>query len=233
MCTKSLFIAALLITTSPLIVQAGTTPDDAAKLKTVLQGYFGKDIDAVNIKPEGDGYNVSLDLSGIAKAMQAADVDAKLTSFNFMLTPTGGGKWKVQHKGPMGLKFKFKDTAEISENYESLDVDGEFDEAIGSFTTLTSSAKNLTGKEAMTDAKGLKVNADFKLDSLETSLTSAAAASGSGVDVKFNYKLGALELTEDVAEPDQQPLHLKFNIADGSADGTGTGLKTLAILQAI
>ncbi len=230
--TKSLFIAVLLLTASPLAVQAGTTPDDAAKLKTVLQGYFGSGTDAVTIKPEGDGYNVSFDLSGFAKAMQAEGAEVKLTSFNFILTPTGSGKWKVQHKGPMGLTFKSKDTAEISENYESLDVDGEYDEAIGSFTTLTSSAKNATGKEVLTDAKGLKINADFKFDSLETSLTGAAAAAG-GVDVKFNYKMGVLELTEDIAGPDQQPLHLKFNIADGTADGTGTGLKTLAILQAI
>ena len=229
---KSLIIAALLLNASPLAAYAGTTQADADKLKTTLQAYFGNGTDAVKIAPEGDGYKLTLDLSGIAKAMQSKDTQASAESLDFTLTPTGNGKWKVHHEGPLSLSVKSKGLIEFSEKFESLTVDGEYDEALASFTTLTSNAKNISAKEVMTDDKGMKINADVTYDSFDSSLNGVAGANG-GVDLKFTTKLGKAQLTEDIAKEGEPPLHLVINADGGTMDGSSTGTKTAAVLQLI
>lgn len=229
---KSLIIAALLLTTSPLAAFAGTSQADADKLKAVLQGYFGAGTDAVKIAPDGDGYKVSFDLSGFAKAMQASGTEASTQSFDFNLAPSGGGKWKVHHEGPMGFSMKSKDQFDINEQVESMTMDGEFDEALGSFTNLVANGKNISVKETVNDGKGMKIDIDAKFASIGTKLTGAAAAGG-GVDVKFNYNLGHGDMTQDIVKEGDPPLHLVIGIEGGTSDGTITGTKTLAILQLI
>ena len=229
---KPLLIAALLLSVSPFAAYAGPTQADADKLKAVLQSYFGAGTDAVKIVPEGDGYKMSFDLSGLAKAMQAKDTEASVQSFDFSLTPEGGGKWKVHHDGPMGFSLKSKDQLDIAEKVESMTLDGEFDEALGSFTNLVASGKNISVKESVDDSKGMKIDVDAKFDSVDTKLTGAATAAG-GVDVKFNYNLGHGEMTQDFNKEGDPPLHLVIGIDGGTSDGTITGTKTLEILQLI
>ena len=229
---KSLIIAALLLSVSPLAVNAGTTQADADKLKAILQSYFCAGTDAVKIVPEGDGYKMSFDLSGLGKDMQAKDTEASAQSFDFSLTPEGGGKWKVHHDGPMGFSLKSKDQFDISEKIESVTLDGEFDEALGSFTNLVANGKNISVKETINDSKGMKIDVDAKFDSIDTKITSAAAAAG-GVDVKFVYNLGHSEMTEDLNKEGDPPMHLVIGLDGGTSDGTITGTKTLAILQLV
>lgn len=228
---KSLFIAALLLSTSTLSAYAGTTPDDAAKLKAVLQGYFGSAADSLKIEPAGDGYKVSLDSSAISKAAQANGLDLTLQALTFDLTPMGGGKWKVHNDGPFSVSAKMKDQFDISEKAESMVTDGVFDEALGAFTTMNATAKKLAVKEMIVDPKGTTINADLKYDDIATTISGAAAAAGGGVDVKIASKIGHGDLVEDISSVGEQPLHLVIAMDGGTADGTLTSFKSLAMLQ--
>ena len=227
---KSLFIAAFLLSTSSLPAFAGTTPDDAAKLKAVLQGYFGRGADALKIVPAGDGYKVSIDSTAMTKAAQSNGIDFSFQPYDFDLTPLGGGKWKIHNEGPFSAAVKMKDQMDISEKAEVVMLDGEFDEALGAFTTLNASAKNLAVKELIVDPKGTTINADLKYDNIETTMTGTASAGG-GVDLKIAYKIGHGDLIEDISATGEPPLHLVIATDAGSADGTITGVKSLAMLQ--
>ena len=227
---KSLLIAALLLSTSSLSAYAGTTPDDAAKLKAVFQNYFGSGADSIKIVPAGDGYRVSIDTSAIAKGTQANGIDFSFQPYDFDLTPLGGGKWKLHNEGPFSASVKMKDQFDISEKAEALMMDGEFDEALGSFTTLNATAKNLAVTEMIVDPKGTTIKADLKYDNIETSMIGTAAAGG-GVDLKIGYKIGHGDLIEDISSKGETPLHLVIATGAGSADGTMTGVKSLTMLQ--
>ncbi len=229
---KSLFIATLLLTTSPLAAYAGTTPDNAAKVKAALQAYLGGDSNAVKIVPDGDGYKVSIDTSEIAKAAKTNGIEMSLQTFDFDLKPLGSGKWKFHHEGPLSVAMKSRDKIDLAEKADSATMDGEFDEALGSFTTLKASAKNFTVKEVIVDPKGVTINADLKYDSIDTMMTGTAAASG-GVDLKFNYNVGHGDLTEDISSTGEPPLHLVIAMGPGSGEGTAANLKSLPMLQII
>ena len=186
----------------------------------------------MKIAPDGDGYKVSFDMSAFAKALQANGTEASAQSFDFNLTPSGGGKWKVHHEGPIGFSMKSKDQFNIDEKIGSMALDGEFDEALGSFTNLVVNGKDISVKETVNDGKGMKIDVDAKFASLDSKLTGVAAAAG-GVDVKFNYNLGHGDMTQDIVKEGDPPLHLVIGIDGGSSDGTITGTKTLAMLQLI
>lgn len=230
--TKSLIIAALLLTTSPLAVHAGTTPEDAAKLKASLQAYLGGDGSAVKITPDGDGYKVTIDSSALAKIAQANGIELNLQAPDFDLKPLGNGKWKIHQEGPFKVAIKSKDQMDISEQADSAVIDGEFDEALGTFTTLNATVKNIAVTEAIQDAKGMTANVSLKYENLDTTMT-GVAGTGGGVDFKLGYKVGHGDLIEDISNKGEPPLHLVIKMDDGSAVGTMTNAKSLSILQII
>ncbi len=208
---------------------AATTADDATKLQKSLQIYFGKGADAVKITPDGDGFKATLDFSAMLKN-KPAGAELTISPIEFSLTPEGNGKWKVKHDGPLKLSSKVKDTLDISESFENYIIDGEFDEALGAFSTISATCRNIAVAENMKDPKGTQIKVDAKIDSLEVKGTSVANPAG-GIDFKFNEIIGPLAMTETVGGVAEAPLNIQFKIATGTFDGGISGLKSLAVLD--
>ncbi|MBG1230881.1 DUF2125 domain-containing protein [Aestuariivirga litoralis] len=207
-----------------------TTADDAAKLKASLGAYLGASADAVAITPEGDGFKVVIDATGIlAKSPDSKDV--VISPIDFMLTPAGEGKWKVSHEGPLAFSAQFKGQFEITEKAESYTLNGEFDESLAAFTTLDAKVANLTFDETIKDEKGMDIKASGKFDSVDVKGTGTANSAG-GVDVKFTEVFGPGEFTQDVAGGDgSAPFHLNVKMASINAEGAVNGTTTTAIAQ--
>ncbi len=226
---NTLAIAFMLASTS-LPALAATTPDDAAKLKATLQNYLGKGSDAVKVEPDGDGYKATVDLSAMVKGLKSNGADFSMTPLEYKFKPIGGGKWSFHTESPIKFSFKDKDQVSVEETVNKINIDGEYDEALATLTSMKGTFDDITLKEHIVDPQGLQIDIAGTGGGVTFDMTGTAAAGG-GVDFKIKETLGALKFSEDTAQKGEQPLHLDFNIAGGTFGGTIGGAKTVAFSQ--
>jgi hypothetical protein len=222
----AMFIFAASAAPSP----GATTADDAAKLQKSLQAYLGTAANAVKITPDGDGFKAVLDFASLFAMSNKTGAELTLPPFDFNLTPEGNGKWKIARQGPFKLASKLEGQFDITEDIESYNIDGEFDEALGALSTFSAEAKNITFNETLTDTKGTNIRADGKFDLISVKGTAVVNPAG-GIDIKFSEPIGPAALNETIGAKDEMPLALQFKIAGGNFDGVMTGTKSLAILE--
>ena len=228
--TTTLGLALLALTATALPTFAATTTDDAAKLQASLGAYLGKGADAVKVTPDGDGFKVTFDFSSLMAKAKINGAEMTMTPLELNLTPEGSGKWKVKREGPFAFASKVPGEFSITENFESYNINGEYDEALAAMSTFELSAKNISFDEDLTSKTGTPVKADGKIDSISVNGTSVANPAG-GVDVKFSEPFGAAVFHETIGTATEGALALQFKMTGGNFDGSFTSIRSVSLLE--
>ena len=220
---------------------ADEADDEAARLTTLFESYLTDTEGVVSVEPDGDGYNVTLDVAPLAAAAakdapsEANAPSFKLTPIEFRMVSQGDGKWEITEDQPISLSIETKGQMAMEEKIASLKVVGIFDEKLNYFSKLDGEATGITLSQKITDPNAGNTEVSAALKSVKITQTGTAAANG-GVDVSQKYVLdGLTENINTAGKPESKipPLNLAITAAGGSYDLIGKGMKAGSILDLI
>jgi hypothetical protein len=123
------------------------SPDQAQAIRRSLETYLGAGTGAngspVTVTPEGDHYNLDVDVAKALGGLEPLGVKLEPLTYRLVIQPQDGGLWHVTHAGTTRV------TAHMGEKTVSVIVnngqfDGLFNPALRFFTHSTSSYDSLT-----------------------------------------------------------------------------------------
>lgn len=228
-----LLAAGLALPVLSLPVHAEATPEGAAELTAVFQTYLGKVDGVVRVAPEGEAYQVTLDVAPLvataAPAGQAPGLQA--TPFTFSLTENGDGTWAYAQDQAFSVHMTVEGALDLSVAADSLVMTGTFDPALMAFRDATTRAKGMTIDETVMQPGQPATTVHETIASLETTTTSKAAALG-GVDSQFTQTVTGIEEQVKVAAgPDTPEFAFGAKIARGTGTGDLHGLRVEPLLR--
>ena len=216
---------------------ADEADDEAARLTTLFESYLTDTEGVVSVEPDGDGFNVTLDIAPLAKA-EPTDAKApifKLTPIEFSMVSQGDGKWEITEDQPITISVEVKDQMVMEEKIASLKTTGIFDEKLNYFSKLDGEATGITLSQKITDPNAGNTEVSAALKSVKITQSATASANG-GIDVSQKYTLDGLTENINTAgkpESNMPPLNLVITAAGGSYDLNGKGMKAGSILDLI
>jgi len=233
--TKLIPAFALLLATSPMAM-AAATDDGATHIEEVFQKYLSDTEGVVTVKPDGENYNVTIDVTPLTSKAKMDGSKFEMSKLEFTLHDNGGGKWQFSKEGPLTVLIDVPGSLHLEGAADDYSVTGVFDEAIASFSSATAEVKKLTFKEEFTDPKkGSTVNVEY--EALDTKSTSTATANASGgVDFDASVDMGALTEKVDMgADPvaGTPPINLLLAAQSGTATLKATGFRSQSILDLV
>ena len=118
---------------------APATPDEAARLSTLIERYVGLpapgEAPRETVTPQGDGYAVTVDLKRSLAALGAFGFSIEPYTVGMMLTPQPDGTWRVQ-SGDTAPLVMHAGTETISLSAKTSAFDGTFDPKLESFSAF-------------------------------------------------------------------------------------------------
>ena len=126
-------------------------PEGAAELTTLFQTYLGATPGVVTVAPEGEVYGVKLDFAPLLAKLPDTGAEASITPIEFTLTDNGDDSWDMEQDQAFDLQVKVPGQLDLSVHVANLSGEGTFDEAIGDFTTSSTSFTDLVMNQTTTD----------------------------------------------------------------------------------
>ncbi len=212
---------------------AAATDEEATRLKGVFEAYLGATEGVVTVEPDGDDYNVTLDISPIAAKAAASGTTLSMTPIELTLTDKGDGKWDVSQDGPLEFDMKTPDAVSANIKLETYQWEGVFDEKLASFESASGEMKNATVKETVIDPTKGTVDVSATLKNVKIEQTAIANPNG-GVDVIAKYEIDDFSETVNSAgdaASGKPPINLVMTAASGNYNTSAKGYKTKSLLD--
>jgi hypothetical protein len=230
----ALFTTLLLATSASQALAASATPEGADKITAALQSYLGKVPGVITVKPDGESYDLTLDLEPLFAKADAKQFEAHVSPLKMQLTEKGGGKWTVTQDQAVDFAVKAEAAVDMSGKIASLKGEGEFDEALGAFTSSKTDVSGISYKQDSTPAGQPPSHVEYTADSMhyETTMQPAAAAGAADGTVRLTMT----NLLEKFSMPGGQgtaPVEATVSFATGTQDGTLKGLMTKPVMAAV
>ena len=204
---------------------AAASSDEAARLTTVLQAYFGAEPGVVSVTPSGDSYGLRLDLAPLIAKVKEPGFTAQVSPIEMTLTDQGGGKWQVDQDQPLSFQVNVAGKADMKGSIGAIKGTGIFDEALGTFASSSSDYSKFAFAQDVTE-NGATTSVTYTIANIHSE--SATAAAGDGVD--GTYKTTYSDVRETIATPAQPdsgmpPMEFIVEMKQGSQDAAVKGLK--------
>lgn len=218
--TKYLALLPLLMASTAM---AGSATDEGAQhLTEVFQTYLGTTEGVVSVAPNGDAYDLTLDVGPLLAMAKEAGVAAAISPIEMSLTDNGDGTWGVSQDQALSMTFTGPDKSELKEDIASLKMEGTFDEGLMTFSEAKGSFEGIKAVSTQTTPEG-QVSAEVVLDKGTFDTTGTKGASG-GVDLVTNASITGF--TETVNAPmgegaPSMPITVKAESMTQTVKGTG------------
>ena len=227
----------LILSTSILILastftNAYASEEEATRLQELFTTYLTDTEGVVEVKTDGDGYAVKLDLQPLTSAESGT---VKITPIEFKMASQGDGKWQIIQDQPLSISIDLKDQGMIEEKIGSLKVSGIFDENLSYFSKASGEATDVTVNQKMDNPGVGKMDMSASVKTIKIDQTGVAADNG-GVDIASKYEFGALTETINTAgKPDAgvPPMNLVINGSGGNYDLNAKGLKANSVFDVL
>lgn len=227
----------LILSTSVLLFanwvsHAFASDEEAARLQKLFSSYLTDTKGVVDVKTDGDGYAVKLDLAPLA-AQSGGTVT--ITPVEFKMASQGEGKWQIVQDQALSLAIDLKEQGAVDEKVASLKISGIFDEKLNYFSKLTGEATDISINQKMTDPNSGTTSISASVKGVQVDQTGTAAANG-GVDVVSKYTIGNLvENINTSGKPENgvPPMNLVINAANGNYDLNAKGFKSKPFLEVL
>lgn len=210
-------------------VLAAATPEEAQRLTGLFQAYLGKEPGVVTVMPEGEHYRARFDAAPFFVRLKEPGFTVSLTPIEWVLTPQGGGIWKVDQNQPLSFVMKAEGILDLKAEAGSYKGTGMFDEALGAFSSTSTEISRFAMDQTAIEA-GQKSRTIQTFDSL--TLTSAMAGGGDSANGTIAASYRNLRQSVSLsAAPDGSapPMEFTFSSPDGSQSSTVKGLRIRAV----
>ena len=193
--------ALILLLSSTSLAYSAATAEEAASIKASIQAYVGSEPGVVEVAPDGDDYELTLDVMPYIKKNATADFTATIDPITITLSPGDeDGTWDVSSSGPYAFSVASGDLFSTVGKIENFDWQGTFDEALGAMSESTSTLKgvSISSKVSQPGLSG-KTAIEYSIGSVESKSTATEAGEGladsestlSFADVKVSSKTEA------------------------------------------
>ncbi|MBP6738186.1 MAG: hypothetical protein KA139_12165 [Rhodobacteraceae bacterium] len=211
---------------------AQATPEGAAELTSLFQTYLGATPGVVTVAPEGEVYGVKLDFAPLLAKLPDAGAEASITPITFTLSDNGDDTWDMEQDQAFDLQVKVPGQMDLSVHIANLSGEGTFDEAIGAFTTSSTSFTDLVMNQKTTDPVMGENTVNYTIASGSYESTSEAGAAG-GIDTASTYAMEGL--TEVFSMPPMgegaPPTEITLRAESYTGTGTAEGMRPDAIYK--
>ena len=137
--------ALILLLSSTSLAYSAATAEEAASIKASIQAYVGSEPGVVEVAPDGDDYELTLDVMPYIKKNATADFTATIDPITITLSPGDeDGTWDVSSSGPYAFSVASGDLFSTVGKIENFDWQGTFDEALGAMSESTSTLKGVS-----------------------------------------------------------------------------------------
>ncbi len=172
--------ALLLLLSSTSLSIAAATAEEAASIKASIQAYVGNEPGVVEVTPDGDDYEVTLDVMPYIKKNAKPDFTATFDPMTITLSPGDeDGTWDVSSSGPYAFSMSAGDQFNTSGKIENFDWQGTFDEALGAMSESTTTAKGITFSSKINQPElNMKTAVEYSIGSVESKSKATEAGEG-------------------------------------------------------
>jgi hypothetical protein len=224
----------LLVSSSNLALSAPATPEEAGRVKVVLESYLGQEPGVVTVTPSGETYELKLDFQPYLNKAASIGGSVTVTPYILILKPEGGGIWTVTQDSPFSLTGSVVNVAEFSFKIGQMKGVSTFDEAVGAFTTSRTELIDLDFAQTVTvpNAPPSETKYSIKNTVYKTKVSSApnAAIDGTMVMTSTGY-VQSMQLPGE----GENPVPVNIDIAADSLVQTSDykGLKARALTDLV
>lgn len=227
------FLALLLVPLALPALADPATQAGASRLTDVFQTYLGDTPSVVNVVPEGDSYQATLDLERIAKAFTLpAGATVKLAPVKMALTDLGGGRWHVVQDQPWSMSFSVPGRISSSTTIARLQTDGIFDSALMAFTSARSVIEGSAMVQTRTRPDGSTTRVEMLRPKMVTDMTGSAAAAG-GVDTTLDMAGDPMSESFDTTPKEGTPVRITFAMGKTQGHWRINGYRTAGLLRLV
>jgi hypothetical protein len=145
---------------------AAADAEGAGRIAKTLQAYLTDTAGVVSVTPNGDVYDLKIDLAPLFAKLPGKDVVINVSPLALTLSDQGGGKWKVDQDQSMSLTFKAPGAADVEMKIDQVKGSGIFDEALGAFESTASDLKGLSLNEDISAPGQPPTHVDYNLSTL-------------------------------------------------------------------
>ena len=108
MLNRRIIAASFFLATASSAALAAATADEAGRITTSLQTYFGNEPGVVTVAPQGDDYIVTLNAAPYLAKMGQPGVKVTIDPLVLTVRPKGNGQWDVSEMGPFAFGWPWK-----------------------------------------------------------------------------------------------------------------------------
>ena len=211
---------------------ANTTPQEAQRLLQVFQTYLSPKPGVVTVTPQGSSYEVRLDPGPLLDLITLPELELKFSPIAFGLEPLGGGRWHVTHTGAHEVKAEIANNMAVAVKFGRWHFDGEFDEALMSFTRSEIEVTDFSLVEAIKvpGANGAVSQTTAKMTSSLKGVSGTADALSMTTTSEQLETVGAYDVP--FPGPDSRrivSLKLAYRIGRATTESQVTGLRNRAM----
>ncbi len=219
---KHAFALIPLLLASPVLADPATQ-EGADHLTQVFQTYLGTTADVVSVAPNGDVYDLTLDVTPLIALGKDSGLTGTMTPIEMELTDNGDGTWGVSMDQAISIAMSVPNTFDLKEDVASQTLDGTFDEALMTFSAMKGAFSGVKATENVMTPNAPPTLADISLDKGTFESTGVAGANG-GADVTMTLTASGLSETMTAPMGEGQPAMPITIKAEGLGETiTGTG----------
>lgn len=212
---------------------APATEAGAARLTALFQTYIGTTEGMLALRPDGEAYEVTLDLSPLSRAMPEGAAFAA-TPLVLRLTDQGDGSWAVAMDQGVALTVSDKGKVDLALTMGKVQFTGVFDEALQAFRQSRSDLADFDLQNIMTDPQGTVTRRHVTVSRMSYEGRSVPAAAGAGVDSTITVGMTDWRDETGVTTPEGVPEpggDVVLSAETYAASTTVTGLRTKALYR--
>lgn len=236
MLNRRIIAASFFLATAGSAALAAATADEAGRITTSLQTYFGSEPGVVTVVPQGDDYIVTLNAAPYFAKMGQPGVKVAIDPLVLTVRPKGNGQWDVSEKGPFAFGWVMEGLSTVDAKIADVTWSGVFDEASASFLSSTYAMKNFTVNQSMLDpGSQAKTNTASVYDNWSGTSTSTPRPDGSVDSTGTMSITGVVSAAKTEASPGGNAPPLNYSITNAKTDYTNTvkGFRSRAVVDLI
>ncbi|MGQ0566192.1 MAG: hypothetical protein ACT4OK_14150 [Gemmobacter sp.] len=213
---------------------AQATPQGAADLTATFQTYLGRTPGVVNVVPDGEEYEITLDASPLI-AMVPPEAGAAMTATPVVMrvSDNGDGTWAVTQDQPFSFTLGVPGVIAMEISMGQVACEGTYDTALRSFAQQDCEMTDIVVDQTVQDPNMGEQVTKQTIEAMTLTQTATAGANG-GVDGEMDYAATGVMQTMALPQgPGAPALPIVVTLDSYAVEGTNTGLRMDAMLAAI
>jgi hypothetical protein len=235
--TQKLGSALLLVLMSSTSSWAAATTEEAARIQATFQTYIGAEPGVLTVAPNGDAYDIAIDIAPYLKKVTTVGFTSKVDPFKFQVTPKGDGTWAVTSTGPYNASAEVPDLFNFSVGIQNQNWSGTYSEALSSFADSKYEMSGLTMSQRSIDPQSKMISSTATAIEILSGESTATDAGNSTANASSTFEFSGLvtsttiDLPPEMAQAGMPSMNYVATVPKGNYVTSAKGQSTKALME--